>query len=259
MKGIDKTSNVPMYQQIKETIQEAIRSGEYPEGSRLPAEHQLCKMFDVSRITVVRAFDLLEQENCIYRVQGKGSFVSTKKVERDLTNMKGFTALLKEQGYSPVTKVIGKEFIKATPALNRLFGRGEGSREDYVRIRRVRYVDGIPMAINISITGVDFAAKLSLEELEGSMYELMARQYGPRFYRADESLSVTVAGEEESQLLNIPKGFPLFKTEGVTYRPDGEPIEASCSLFRGDKVKYRTQSVNLNLVYDGGQQAAEEN
>lgn len=251
MKMIDKTNNIPLYQQIKEALQEAIETREYPEGSRLPAEHQICKMYAVSRITVVRAFDLLEQENYIYRVQGKGSFVSTKTVERDMTNLKSFTALLREQGYNPSNEVISKEFIKATQRLNRQFGRTEDSKEDYVRIKRIRYVDNIPIGINTSITQLNFSAELSLEELKGSIYQLLEKKYGSQFYRADESLSVTLAGEEESALLEIPKGFPMFKTEGTTYDAKGNPIELSCSLFRGDKVRYRTQSLNLNLVFEG--------
>ena len=249
MNAIDKQKKMPMYQQIKEMLADAIAREEYNEGGRLPTEHELCKMFDVSRITVVRAFELLEQSGLIYRVQGKGSFVCAKKIERDLENMKSLTVLLREQGYNPVTKVVSKEFIKATPKLNLQFNRPVDSKEDYVLIKRLRYIDGVPIGISKSITEVDFSAKLSIEAFEGSMYQLLQENYGPVF-SADEVLSVSVAREDESELLGVPTGFPLFVTESVAYTKDSMPIEVSSSVFRGDKVKYKNRAhlASLDLV-----------
>lgn len=249
MKMLDKSSTVPLYQQVKEIIQEAIFSKEYPEGSKLPAEHQFCQMLGVSRITIIKAFDLLEQEGMVYRVQGKGSFVATQKVSRDLSRLSSFSAALREQGYHPVSKVICKEFVRATPKLNALFKRPADSHEDFVRIKRLRYVNETPMGISTSISAIEFGAGISLEALEGSMYDLLRAKYGTELYRMDETLSVKVAGEEESSLLGIPKGFPMFVTESISYvQGNDKPIEVSSSVFRGDKIKFHADVVNMLVL-----------
>jgi len=45
-------------------------------GDRLPSENKLASQFGVSRITVKNALDALVKEGIIYRIQGKGTFVS---------------------------------------------------------------------------------------------------------------------------------------------------------------------------------------
>lgn len=48
---IDKTSPVPMYYQLKEMLENLIKSGELKPGDRIYSENELCEMYDVSRIT----------------------------------------------------------------------------------------------------------------------------------------------------------------------------------------------------------------
>lgn len=257
MREVDKQAKMPMYQQIKEILEEAIAKGEYEEGSKLPTESELCRRCGVSRITVVRAFEQLEQSGLIYRVQGKGSFVCAKKVERDLTNGRSFMELIREQGYNPVTKVIAKEFVKATKKLNGQFKREADSKEEYVSIKRLRYIDEKPVGISISITEIDFSAKLNIEAFEGSMYELLTQAYGS-VYCADEIISVSTVRESESELLGVPVGFPVFVVESVTYSKDGATIEVSRSIFRGDKVKFHNRAQRY-LVYQGEREGENTN
>lgn len=54
---IDKTSPVPMYYQLKEMLENLIKSGELKPGDRIYSENELCEMYDVSRITAKRALD----------------------------------------------------------------------------------------------------------------------------------------------------------------------------------------------------------
>lgn len=67
----------PLYQEIFLALKQDILSGLYPPESQLPTEKELAETYHVSRITSKRALTELEQENLIYRIQGKGSFVKT--------------------------------------------------------------------------------------------------------------------------------------------------------------------------------------
>ena len=51
----------PKYQQVFDTIKEAILAGSYEPGQKLPSEAQLLEEFDTSRITVIRALRELQQ------------------------------------------------------------------------------------------------------------------------------------------------------------------------------------------------------
>jgi len=65
-----------MYLQIREYILERIGTGEWTTGAPLPSENELCEQFRVSRITVKQALDALVEKGTVYRIQGKGTFLS---------------------------------------------------------------------------------------------------------------------------------------------------------------------------------------
>jgi GntR family transcriptional regulator, arabinose operon transcriptional repressor len=73
--GIDPTDPLPRYYQVYTSLQERIRAGEFAPGDALPPERQLVKDYQVSRITIVKAMDLLERDGFIDKQQGRGSFV----------------------------------------------------------------------------------------------------------------------------------------------------------------------------------------
>jgi len=73
------TVAVPAYRKIINTIQEWIQKGRFQSDDKLPSEAQLMEEFSTSRITVTRALSELELKGVIYRLKGKGSFVSPLK------------------------------------------------------------------------------------------------------------------------------------------------------------------------------------
>jgi GntR family transcriptional regulator len=72
---VSNRSGVPIYEQIKDQIKEAIFSGELKEDELLPSLRQLARDLKISVITTTRAYSDLEEEGFIVNAQGKGSFV----------------------------------------------------------------------------------------------------------------------------------------------------------------------------------------
>ena len=78
---ISNNSSVPIYEQIKNAIKDAIISNELKEEEMLPSVRNLANDLKISFLTVKKAYDELEQEEFIKTVQGKGSFVTPKNLE----------------------------------------------------------------------------------------------------------------------------------------------------------------------------------
>lgn len=78
---VSNRSGVPIYEQIKAQIKEAIFSGELREDDLLPSIRQLAKDLKISVITTARAYGDLEEEGFIVSVQGKGSYVLPQNKE----------------------------------------------------------------------------------------------------------------------------------------------------------------------------------
>jgi len=71
--------NLPKYEMVKNYIIDHIASNQFQSHARIPSESELAGALDVSSITVRKALSDLVNEGIIYRVRGKGSFVTDKK------------------------------------------------------------------------------------------------------------------------------------------------------------------------------------
>jgi DNA-binding transcriptional regulator YhcF (GntR family) len=63
--NVDLASEVPIYQQLRDRIVEAIADGVLAEGSSLPATRTLAADFGINFHTVNKAYDLLRQQGLI--------------------------------------------------------------------------------------------------------------------------------------------------------------------------------------------------
>ncbi|MDD9268231.1 GntR family transcriptional regulator [Paenibacillus sp. GCM10023248] len=72
----------PLYLQIQEHFKQLIYSGAIAKNDKFPTEKQLMEQFGVSRMTVSNALTKLAQDGWIYRIPGRGSFVSPDIVEK---------------------------------------------------------------------------------------------------------------------------------------------------------------------------------
>lgn len=90
---ISNNSNVPIYEQIKNSIIKQILDGDLQENELLPSIRALAKDIRISVMTIKKAYDELEEEGYIITRQGKGSFVAVEsnnlileKAQKDIEN-----------------------------------------------------------------------------------------------------------------------------------------------------------------------------
>ena len=84
----------PRHEQISDWLRVQIQEGVYAADAQIPSESQLTERFEVSRITVRRALQTLENEGLIYRRQGLGSFVKDTRVRQGLVRLTAVCATL---------------------------------------------------------------------------------------------------------------------------------------------------------------------
>lgn len=101
-------SSVPIYEQIKNQMKDAILTKKLREGEALPSIRNLARDLKISVITTKRAYEELEKEGLIYSVAGKGFYVDSpdigylteKKVQGLEERMEEMLALCKEADLS---------------------------------------------------------------------------------------------------------------------------------------------------------------
>ena len=98
---INKKSEVPLYQQLVHSIKKHIE-----EGTLIPAESEFCTVYDLSRTTVRQALRALEKEGYIYKLQGKGSYVSSPKIYQDRSGFSKFYDDMMSLGKIPISQIL---------------------------------------------------------------------------------------------------------------------------------------------------------
>ena len=73
---LNKTSMVPIYEQLIDQIKKEIISGELKDDEMLPSVRTLSGELRISSLTVKKAYDKLEEEGFVITVHGKGTFVA---------------------------------------------------------------------------------------------------------------------------------------------------------------------------------------
>jgi GntR family transcriptional regulator, arabinose operon transcriptional repressor len=76
MRGNYMKNNEHLYEQIVSSLRKKIIEKEFLPNQKVPTEQELCKLFNVSRITAKRALEELEREGYIFRKRGSGSYVA---------------------------------------------------------------------------------------------------------------------------------------------------------------------------------------
>src|SRR5229473_4791841 len=73
-------NGAPLYQQIERAIRKAIESGQLKSGDRIPSAVELAKKHGINKLTVVKAFQKLEETGFVRSEVGRGTFVARSGV-----------------------------------------------------------------------------------------------------------------------------------------------------------------------------------
>ncbi len=235
-KMLDRNNPQPLYVQVHNILVGRLDSGIYKPHDRIPSENLLRQEFGVSRETLRSVLTELVRDGRLYRVQGKGTYVSEPKITaKDFTYV-GIRRQLEELGYNVTTILLGVEKQPCPLSIAAHLQIPEGEEVYYIqRLRKVKeeslsiHNTYVPAALCPDFARNDFCNK--------QMCELLSEQYGLVRGRVRETLESVLAREDETELLGIKKGQPLLKLSDEIATADGQLFEYSTVVFRGDKLK----------------------
>lgn len=236
MDKINKNSTTPLYIQLMNIFIDKIEN-HMKENEKLDSEREICKKYGLSRTTVREALDELEKNKFIYKVQGKGNFVSPKVVEQDLVKVSSFTEEMKKHGKNPTSKLLNFEIIEANTTIAKKLKLEE--HELVFKISRIRIADDIPMIYEITYLPYERFKGLTKELIrESPLYEILGNSFDTHITSAEEIIESVLINKLESVYLEVPQGKPGLRFERIAYEKK-DIIEYTITIARGDKYRYR--------------------
>ena len=234
MKQLQAESFSPLYHQLMQRIRGDIERGVYPTGSRIPPEHELEKLYQVSRVTVRRALSELTSEGLLERKQGKGTFVATPRGGLPLKNLHSFHDSCKLNRVKPSIDVIHVRETEAGAEAAEGLNISRGSR--VLEILRVCRADGVPVVLERNHFSMAYAW-LQDQDLSGRLYNIL-REYGVEPKLALHDVSLRFADRDEAELLETEEGTPLICLHEVIYDQRGRPLHTNIQLIRGERFVF---------------------
>jgi len=236
---IDPANIVPKYYQLANILREKILNGEFSAQDAIPSERHLEETYNLSRPTIRQAIDLLERQGYLYRVHGKGTFVSPPKLQKGMLELTSFSEDMRNRGLEPGQRILEFGFVTPGPKIAHQLGLNAPNAK-VLRIKRLRTGNAEPIGLQDSYLALEENQSITREEIEakGSIYAMLEMKYGIYPTEADETLEVTLATPEEAALLQVPDGSPLLLNERTLWSQDRKAIEFVRILYRGDRYKY---------------------
>ncbi|MDS0528074.1 GntR family transcriptional regulator [Clostridium sp. SHJSY1] len=238
MKKVDKSLDIPLHTQLSVIIRDMIENGELSEGNYLMSERELCKIQDVSRMTVNKAILNLVNEGLLDRKQGKGTFVSYKKKKHSFQKLQGFSEIMNSKGFKVKSDILEFSLGHESDYINEKLKVSDKNSLIY-RIKRIRYIDGDSFAIEIAYILKDMCNDLTKELIEeNSLYNLYRDRYHHKAKRAEQVIKPIMLDKESAELLNQDITTLALKIDRVVYTDKEEVMEYTSSIFLSDKHEY---------------------
>lgn len=228
------------YRQVMETLRRRIEGGEYPVGSRLPAETELAAALGVSRPTLRQALAGLEREGLLDRVKGSGTFVAQRKLLHESTRfLAGYYQEAAQHHRVLRTEVVALDVRRAGEAGRKLALPATAQVTQLTRRRRIEGFDGgkpvvyttvyVPYALLPDIARQDFT--------DTSFYAYLAR-CGLKVCHASRTLEVIVPPPEIAAALALSPFEPAVYVESVGFDARGRRIEYAQSYYPAGSSKF---------------------
>ncbi len=239
--GIDRSSLLPFYYQLKQILLADIKRRGLKLGDRLPGDHDLCATYDVSRTVVRQALAELESEGVITRIKGRGTFVAPPKTAEGLVqSLTGLYEDVTARGGHLRSDVRRLEVVAADAQVAADLAVEPG--HPIIVLERLRFVNEEPWVLTTTYLPEEMAPGLVHEDLcNQSLYALLEGTYGVRLARGRRSVEAAVANTGLASSLGISRGASILVLRSVSVGPDGRPIESFVAYHRGDRSRFEVE------------------
>lgn len=228
----------PLYIQMEEILTSEIQAGRWKPGERIPSENELNNFFGVSRMTTRGVLNRLTDDGLLFRVPGKGTYVSTPKIDTFSPAYSGIREQLELMGIETQTRLIKAERTQASKSIADHLQIAPG--EDVYLIRRLRFAKSTPISLHTSWVPADRAEGLiDRDTVNRQLCRVLWEDYGLRTSVTEEQLESTSLLGKEADLLQLEEGRPVLLLQDTLYDENDKPFEFTKIVFPGDRIRLK--------------------
>lgn len=217
-----------LYMQLKDQLQNEYKNKPYY--SLLPGERELCEIYNVSRPTVRKALEVLEQEGCIAKIPGKGAFFvghnNNDRLERmtHSTNISFFNQV-RLNGDNTRSRILTQKIENVSEEIADILKLDPGER--VFHLERLRYINFELWTISDAYIPYDLCPELMEHDFILNSLHNTLSGYGHVPAWANRRITAGKASDYDALNLGLEKGAPICIAKTITYDANDYPLEYS--------------------------------
>lgn len=234
---INKYSNVPLYCQLKNLILEKIENGEFEADSKIPSEQDFCQQYNISRPTVRQAINELTSSGQLYKMKGKGTFVSAQKIFINIKDYTGFTDSVLDSKNPSDKNILSTEATvgQNDSKLSEAFGLRSDHKNEFVAITYTNTLSNDVVSLSISYIPLSLFPDI-MEDIQDKK-DVLRGKYPLIPQSSISTLDIIYTDQKDAAYLNIQPGQPLICIKNILYSKSGQPVEYIITKYRADKTR----------------------
>ncbi len=217
---IDRKKHIPLYIQLKDDLIEKIKSEMWGVECQIPTEKALMEEYGVGRATVRESLSHLVNEGYLYKKHGIGTFVAKKQSSLGFEPLISLTYYLKDKGVLPHNVVEEKAMIN--PDKKFLSKLKWQTPKPCCYLKRIRYAENTPIAIEKSYFSEEFKAIENNFDLSGSIAKIILEELKVTIRKVEQVIVSRVPTKEEQNILNIDENTLVLDLERWIFIEDNK-------------------------------------
>lgn len=221
---------------IAAELAEAIGSGIYPPGQRLPSEHALAEQYGVNRHTIRRSLASLSSQGLVRVTQGSGTYVEDFAVDLVLGRRTRHQQGLAQAGLRGSLVVLNEQKVRATALLAAALQ--VPARSTVLALHVLGEAEGQPLHLSERYFPLPrFEGLAQVVRDTGSITAGFTAHGVADYTRRESRITAELPTADIAAQLRQPASRPVLLVESLNVDLAGEPIEWARAWFAGDRVK----------------------
>ncbi|MGM0500127.1 MAG: GntR family transcriptional regulator [Bacillota bacterium] len=237
MQEINKTSPLPLYYQLKESLLKAVKNKEFDTGERLPSERELAEYHNISRMTVKKAVDILVDNGYLIRKQGSGTFVTDYQESYSISPLLSFTKEMEKKELNYTTKILNFTEIKDQKIAKKMKLKPQAN---IFELERLRLIENKPFLLENTYLAADNFLNLKRDELENnSLFRIIKNKYNIKLSNAEAEVEAVIFDSSIAGKMQVKEGMLGLYFEQFSRNENKEIIEYTSAYYRNDNYKFK--------------------
>lgn len=234
-------SRIALYVQVATALRRRIVDGFWEPGQKISTLEELEAEFQVARVTVRQAVELLEKEGLVQRRQGKGTFVTGPVPDQRWLRLATDWETLVDSIKDNVPHMLP---VDGPPPLPRLGPQDGKPAQEYAFLKSLQQRDGEPYGFARVHVAKDLFDRAPNRFCTRAALWVLSTLKGVKIARAHQSFVIGTADTEAAHHLELSLNAPTAEAHCTIVDHSGIAIYVGDIIYRGDSVKFDIDLLN---------------